>query len=195
MYKPIYEKKMALEIVVGPMFSGKSTYALSYIRRQRAIGKNVLVIKPNIDNRYSQGELLVTHDQEHIACMLWDTGVDIYPTDKMVEADCIVLEEAQFFLGLSNFIEWFHQAHKKDILIVGLDGDAHQRRFGEILQCIPWATTITKLNALCCHCRDGTVAPYTKKKSRGTYGQVDVGGAEKYESVCLRHLVGDIINV
>lgn len=186
---------MPLDIVVGPMFSGKSTYALSYIRRQQAIGKNVLVVKPNIDNRYSQESILITHNQEKTPCVLWDIEVDIYPTEKMKQSDCIVLEEAQFFRGLSNFIEWFLQAHKKDILIVGLDGDAHQHTFGEILHCIPWATTITKLNALCCRCRDGTLAPYTKKKRGDVHEQVDVGGAEKYESVCLRHLVGDIINV
>jgi thymidine kinase len=186
---------MTLEIVVGPMFSGKSTYALSYIRRQRAIGKKVLVIKPNIDNRYSQEQVLVTHNQEQTSCVLWDVETDICPTEQMIQSDCIVLEEAQFFHGLSKFIEWFLQAHKKDILIVGLDGDAHQCSFGEILHCIPWATSITKLNALCCHCRDGTLAPYTKKKRGDTHEQVDVGGAEKYESVCLRHLVGNIINV
>lgn len=186
---------MSIEIVVGPMFSGKSTYALSYIRRQQVIGKRVLVIKPNIDNRYSQEDVLVTHNQEKTPCVLWDVETDIYPTEQMSNSDCIVLEEAQFLKGLSNFVKWFFQANKKDMLIVGLDGDAQQNMFGEVLHCIPWATTITKLNALCCRCRDGTLAPYTKKKRNGTGEQVDVGGPEKYESVCLRHLIGDIINV
>ena len=61
---------MSLEIVVGPMFSGKSTYALSYIRRQRAIGRKVLVVKPDIDNRYSEESVLITHDKEQIPCIL-----------------------------------------------------------------------------------------------------------------------------
>ena len=43
---------MSLEIIIGPMFSGKSSYALSYVRRQRSIGKRVLIVKPDIDNRY-----------------------------------------------------------------------------------------------------------------------------------------------
>lgn len=186
---------MPLEIVIGPMFSGKSTYALSYIRRQRAIGKKVLIIKPNIDNRYSQDCVIVTHNQEKTPCNLWDVTHKLYPTEAMTDADCIVFEEAQFFLGLPDFIEWFHQVFNKDILIVGLDGDAHQKPFGGVLECIPWATTVTKLNALCCRCRDGTIAPYTRKTRGDKHEQVDVGGAEKYESVCLRHLVGDIINV
>ena len=71
---------MSLEIVIGPMFSGKSTYALSYIRRQKAIGKKVVVIKPNIDNRYSQDNVLVTHNREQSPCMLWDVNESLNPT-------------------------------------------------------------------------------------------------------------------
>ena len=91
---------MSLDIVLGPMFSGKSTHALSYIRRQHAIHKNVLVIKPDIDNRYSHEQMLVTHDKEQTPCVLWKTTEDLYPTESMRNADCIVFEEAQFFKGL-----------------------------------------------------------------------------------------------
>lgn len=179
---------MSLDIVLGPMFSGKSTHALSYIRRQHAIYKNVLVIKPDIDNRYSHEQMLVTHDKEQTPCVLWKTDEDLYPTESMRNADCIVFEEAQFFKGLSKFVSWFIRAHKKDILIVGLDGDAHQKPFGEILDCIPWATKVTKLCALCKYCKDGTLAPFTKKLEGDLNVQVEVGGENKYASVCLKHL-------
>lgn len=179
---------MSLEIVLGPMFSGKSSYALSYIRRQRAIGKDVLVIKPDIDNRYSEDYVLVTHNREQCPCIVWDISQTVYPIDQMRNADCIVFEEAQFFKCLDTFISWFLRAHNKDILLVGLDGDAHQNTFGDILKCIPWATTVTKLNALCSRCRDGTLAPYTRKMQSTTDQQVDVGGSDKYEAVCLKHL-------
>jgi len=53
---------MSLEIVIGPMFSGKSSHGISYVRRQKVIGKAVIVIKPNIDNRYSEEDVMVTHD-------------------------------------------------------------------------------------------------------------------------------------
>ena len=180
---------MSLEIVLGPMFSGKSTYALSYIRRQKAIGKKVVVIKPNIDDRYSNQEVLITHNQERAPCMLWAVIQPLNPAIPEIRgADCIVIEEAQFFRGLQSFVTYALQAYKKDILVVGLDGDAHQHTFGEILQCIPWATTVTKLNALCQKCRNGNLAPFTKKVHGNTDQQVEVGGADKYEAVCLKHL-------
>jgi thymidine kinase len=181
---------MSLEIVVGPMFSGKSSYALSYIRRQRSIGRKVLVIKPNIDIRYSNENVLITHNREQTPCMVWEVGDPLNPCIPPIrDADCIVLEEAQFFKGLRSFVAYALQSYNKNILIVGLDGDASQYKFGEIVDCIPWATTLTKLCALCAKCGNGTLAPYTQRLAVNQLQMVvDVGGPEKYESVCLKHL-------
>jgi len=180
---------MSLEIVLGPMFSGKSSYALAYIRKQKAIGRSVVAVKPAIDTRYSTEEVIVTHNQEKTHCVVWNSGVPLTPNRFMLQTDCIVIEEAQFFKGLPTFCEYMIQTGHH-VVLVGLDGDAHQQPFREILDCIPWANSVTKLNALCCVCRDGTEAPYTRYKpeSNQSTTQVDVGGAEKYESVCVRHL-------
>lgn len=179
---------MSLEVVIGPMFSGKSSYALSYVRRQRAIGKTVLVIKPNIDNRYSNEDLLITHDKEHVPCMTWPVENDLANFQAIKHFECIVFEEAQFFKGLINLIKDLLHL-KKNVLVVGLDGDSNQKPFGEVFECIPWATTVTKLNALCCKCKNGTVAPYTRRITADNTAQIDVGGSDKYESVCLKHLI------
>jgi thymidine kinase len=179
---------MSLEIVIGPMFSGKSTYAISYIRRQKAIGKSVIAVKPKIDNRYSQDDVIVSHDKDKVPCIIWDTSCPLQATRFMLQADCIVIEEAQFFKGLYGTVEYLMKNHKKNILLVGLDGDAQQNSFGEILDCIPYATNVTKLNALCSECKDGTLAPYTKKLVN-TGDQIDVGGSDKYVAVCLEHLL------
>ena len=179
---------MSLEIVVGPMFSGKSTYAISYIRRQKAIGKYVVAVKPTIDKRYSEDSVIISHDKEKIPCIMWDVSHELSATRHMLQADCIVIEEAQFFKGLRILIQYLMTNHKKNILLVGLDGDSAQLSFGEVLDCIPYATHVTKLNALCAQCKDGTLAPYTKKLVNDGL-QVDVGGSEKYAAVCLEHLL------
>ena len=181
---------MSLEIVLGPMFSGKSSYAISYIRRQHAIHRNVLVVKPNIDNRYSHGEEIVTHDKERTPCIVWDSTVPLSPNRFMLQADCVVVEEAQFFTGLATFCEYMVQSGHH-LVLVGLDGDAHRAPFREILDCIPWANKVTKLNALCCICKDGTEAPYTRYKpeSNQTGSQIDIGGYEKYQATCVKCLI------
>jgi thymidine kinase len=178
---------MSLEVVIGPMFSGKSSYALSYVRRQRAIGKTVLVIKPNIDNRYSNEPVVVTHNNEKIPCMMWNVKDPLCGISD-INYECFVVEEAQFFSHLHHFCSHLLLNKHKHILVVGLDGCAQQKKFGEILDVIPIATSVTKLSALCCVCKDGTPAPYTKKLEEPGDIQVDVGGAEKYVAVCLRHL-------
>jgi thymidine kinase len=177
---------MSLEVVIGPMFSGKSSYALSYVRRQRAIGKRVLVIKPNIDNRYTYGAFVVTHNEERIPCNVWDIKNPLCMLSDL-NYDCFVIEEAQFFSHLTHLCSHLLFSEKKHILVVGLDGDAQQKKFGEILDLIPLATSVTKLTALCCECKDGTAGAYTKRLNSGDM-QVDVGGAEKYAAVCLNHL-------
>jgi thymidine kinase len=180
---------MSLEIVLGPMFSGKSSYAISYIRRHLAIGKHVVAIKPNIDNRYTEESVIVTHDKEQIPCILWNIDDPLSFTTSVVMADCIVIEEAQFLKGLESFVNILIRSKRKQILIVGLDGDSNQQKFGDILECIPLADTVRKLNAFCHICKDGTQAPYTKKIIEdGCQDQVNVGSHDKYAAVCLKHL-------
>jgi thymidine kinase len=125
--------------------------------------------------------------------MMWDPSDTLNPAISEVRsADCIVIEEAQFFTGLRTFVQYAMTSYSKDIVVVGLDGDATQHPFGEILQCIPWATTVTKLCALCKRCKDGTVAPFTRKIRQTSSHQIDVGGSDKYESVCLKHLTNHV---
>jgi thymidine kinase len=178
---------MSVEIILGPMFSGKSSYAISYIRRHLAIGKRVVAIKPNIDVRYSDQHVIVTHDRETIPCIMWDISDPLGMIDAIRTSNCIVIEEAQFFLGLKSFVHELVFTHKKQVLVVGLDGDATQKKFGEILDCIPFAESVKKLNAFCHICKDGTHAPFSKKLSSDE-SQVDVGGQDKYVAVCLKHL-------
>lgn len=180
---------MSLEIVLGPMFSGKSSYALSYIRKQKAIGRNVIAVKPRIDNRYSENEEIVTHNQDRVPCVVWDSTIPLAPNRFMLQANCVVVEEAQFFKGLPVFCEYMIGLGKH-IVLVGLDGDAHRQPFHAILDCIPWANKVTKLNALCSLCENGTEAPYTcyKPDTNHSGSQIDVGGAEKYQATCVKHL-------
>ena len=180
---------MSLEIVLGPMFSGKSTYALSYIRKQKAIGRSVVAVKPSIDNRYSENQEIVTHNNDKVPCIVWDCTIPLTPNRFMLQADCVVVEEAQFFTGLDNFCEYM-LGIDIDVVLVGLDGDTRRKPFKELLHCIPWANKVTKLNAMCSICRDGTEAPYTRysRNAQHSDSQVDIGGSEKYQATCLRCL-------
>jgi thymidine kinase len=80
----------------------------------------------------------------------------------------------------------------KDLVVVGLDGDAHRKPFGKILDLIPLADTVQRLHALCKLCGDGSVArftcPVTSDSSEATKsGLPNVGGSDSYIPLCRKH--------
>jgi thymidine kinase len=52
----------SIELIYGPMFSGKSSELLRKIRRYQHARKSCLVVNYKHDNRYSDKEEVVTHD-------------------------------------------------------------------------------------------------------------------------------------
>jgi thymidine kinase len=171
---------MSLDIVFGPMFAGKSSYILSIVRRNSALQIPVLVIKPQIDNRYSPDEV-VTHDQVRINCVVTPKLSNVQ--DYVDSHKVIIVEEAQFFNNLVNFVKHNVDVLKKRVILVGLDGDSERRPFGQLLECIPMADEIIKLKALCAHCCNGTPALFTHRSSTN-HEQVHVGGADEYTPLC-----------
>ena len=71
--------------------------------------------------------------------------------------------------------------------MAGLDADSFQRKFGELIDCIPIACDVTKLSALCMKCNDGTPGPFTKRTVDDTCLEL-IGGSDKYVAVCRNHL-------
>ena len=43
-----------LEIILGPMFSGKSSRLIQISKKYKTLNQKILIVKPIIDNRYSQ---------------------------------------------------------------------------------------------------------------------------------------------
>lgn len=180
---------MSLRVVVGPMFAGKTSEIQSVVRRYSCLGKNVLVLTADIDNRYqSEVTAIVNHDRSAIPAHAVRVGdlMDVLGWGEFNGATAIVVDEAQFFVGcLIPFCKAAVVAGKH-VVVVGLDGDAQQNPFGDILQLIPHADSVEKKTALCRHCGDGTPAIFTRAL-RSQSGQVAVGGADMYEPVCRRH--------
>ena len=75
----------------------------------------------------------------------------------------------------------------KSVILAGLDADAFQRKWGEILDCIPLASEVTKLSALCKYCRHRIPGPFTKRIVEDTSLEL-IGGSDMYVAVCQKHL-------
>lgn len=59
-----------IEVIYGPMFSGKSSELLRKVRRYTHAKKSCLVVNYLQDNRYSKEEVMSTHDRYDLSLNL-----------------------------------------------------------------------------------------------------------------------------
>ncbi|ESQ31859.1 hypothetical protein EUTSA_v10004737mg [Eutrema salsugineum] len=178
-----------IHVVVGPMFSGKTTTLLRRMLAEREMGKKIAIIKSDKDTRYCV-ESIVSHDGEKFPCWAIPDlasfrerfGLDAYEN----QLDVIGIDEAQFFGDLYEFCREAADKEGKTVIVAGLDGDYLRRRFGSVLDIIPIADTVTKLTSRCEVC--GKRASFTLRKTEERETEL-IGGAEVYMPVCRSHYV------
>lgn len=179
-----------LELFIGPMFSGK-TSALCNIYKQYTISNRTpIVINHSIDNRYSDdATLMISHDNMTIPCISTELLSDI-PDELLNTSDIIIINEAQFFTNLKQFVLNL-LSKNKNVYIAALDGDFKQDCFGDIPHLIPHCDKLTKLTALCNQCIKagiiGIPAPFTYRLSNET--EQTIVGTTNYIPVCRKCLV------
>ncbi|XP_072044514.1 thymidine kinase, cytosolic-like [Amphiura filiformis] len=170
-------KRGQIQVIFGPMFSGKSTELLRRIKRFQIANYTCLLIKYAKDTRYDENGV-ATHDRQ---------VSEATPTEKLYalaekaeHCQVIGIDEGQFFPDCVKFAE--EMANKGKIVIVAaLDGTYQRKGFGDILSLVPLAENVIKLNAVCMQCY--REASYTKRIGMETDVEV-IGGADKYMAVC-----------
>lgn len=175
-----------LELIIGPMYACKSTELLRRINMYEFLDKKIIVINHNINNRYGSSNLS-THNREYYnKCINLDKLKEFEKYNIFNEIEIIIIEELQFFSDAFEIVKKWTDIDNKNIIAAGLDGDFERKPFGDVLKLIPYAEKVTKLNALCKKCNDGSIACFTKritnKKDKTLVGSCDI-----YEAVCRKH--------
>jgi thymidine kinase len=178
---------MSLDLYLGPMFAGKSSAILGVVRRNAVIGLRTLCVTSALDNRYTEDARIVSHNKDSYPAAAMKTLTPLLSTPDFKAAECIVVEEAQFFPDLRPFVLEAVERFGKHVICVGLDGDSERRPFGQLLDLVPYADNIQKFKALCRRCGDGTEALFTFRKAGAPTAQVAVGGQDTYEPLCRNH--------
>ena len=179
---------MSLEVIIGPMFAGKSSAILQRVKREQSIGTNTLIVTSCLDTRYTENVNLVkTHDSQVFSAVALSSIKDMLQLKEFKEASLVVIEEAQFFEGLYGIVKVMVEYCKKHVIVVGLDGDSERRAFGDVLQLIPLCDKVTKLTALCKRCAPVKKDALFTKCIGGKEGQVCVGGNESEVALCRDH--------
>jgi len=168
------------------MFAGKSSEILRIVNRYKAIQKRICILSYSGDNRYTSEEILMNHNSVGVPCRKVQRLEQAIDFPEYKESGLIILDEAQFFPDLYTFVLRAVEQDNKNVVVVGLDGDADRKPFGQLLQCIPLADDIFKLKAFCKLCGDGTEALFSfcQKPKKD---QICVGGAELYIPLCRKH--------
>ena len=170
-----------IEVVVGPMFSGKSEELIRRLRRAEIARQRVQIFKPVIDQRYAANGI-VSHSGLGIASDNVSTAVEIL---EKVEArtEVIGIDEAQF-LGdeLINVCTKLADSGKR-VIVAGLDTDFLGRPFEPIPRLLAVAEEIVKLLAICVRC--GNPAVHTQRLV-ASEDLIVVGAAGLYEARCRR---------
>lgn len=174
-----------IQIIIGPMWSGKSSELLRRYRLYQ-LKYSCCIIKHSIDDRYSNDNTVVTHDKlkcnnNVIQCN--DDIMNCYDLASKYQVVCI--DEGQFFKNLVIFCEALANTGIT-VIVAGLDGDFNRKPFGEILQLIPLAERVTKLSAICDFSGCKKNASFTHRTVSGSEVVV-VGGSDKYKAYCREH--------
>jgi thymidine kinase len=176
-----------LELIIGPMYAGKSTELIRSVNRYKCLGKNIVVINHKLNNRYGSSQL-TTHNKEKIDhCIILEKLKELND-DLLNKADVIIIEELQFFEDAFDMVKKWCDENKKTVIAAGLDGDFMRQSFGDVLKLIPHAEKVTKLSALCKRCGDGTLAHFSKRITKEDKITL-IGSNEIYEAVCRKHFL------
>jgi thymidine kinase len=185
-----------LEIIVGSMFSQKTSKLVDIYKKCNFCNISVVVLNHSIDNRYDD-ELMSTHDKVKIPCIKAERLMDVYIEHLNMESneeiprikdkykvgisEVILINEGQFFPDLEEFVRLM-LARGKKIYVCGLDGDFERKKFGQILDLIPLCDKVTKLTSLCSICKDGTPGIFSKRITNEK--EQTVVGSTNYIPVC-----------
>ncbi len=170
-----------IEVIAGPMFSGKSEELIRLLKRAMIARQRVQVFKPRLDNRYSEGDV-VSHSQMRVPCELVERADEIRPRlDPRTEV--VGIDEAQFFDDALPGVCGHLANLGKRVIVAGLDMDYRGVPFGPMPRLLAVAEEVHKIHAICTCC--GSPAAYTQRLIESDE-LVVVGATGAYEARCRR---------
>ena len=167
-----------IELIIGPMFSGKSTRLIEQMRKYVYKAKKTIMVKYYADQRYSEKSEVVTHDlikYDSINCKLLRNSFET-----LKQYDVIGIDEGQFFADLVEVCEEL-ALMGKNILIAALNGDFRMEPFPVIQRIISKADKIKLLKAYCFNCHKDAKFSLRIVQSNET---VLIGAGEAYKPAC-----------
>jgi thymidine kinase len=168
-----------LEVITGPMFSGKSEELIRRLKRARIARQRVACFKPDIDLRYHR-TAIASHSST--VATVERLREALYP--QLADVEVVGIDEVQFFDPAILPLAMELIAMGKRVLMAGLDTTFANEPFGPVPNLMALADKVTKLSAVCMVC--GQAAIHTQRLGQ-SQELVVVGAAGMYEARCRAH--------
>jgi thymidine kinase len=193
--KIMSENKGGIELIIGPMFSGKTSQLRIRVlkfRRGRKNKKEIVILKWDKDYRGDEKDSNgKTHDKVEFSCIrikssLTKNGLIRKEILEVVKnKDVIGIDDGHFWQEKDDLITFCEILANmgKLVIVAALDGDFRREPFIEVLKLIPKCEYSIKLLAVCGEC--GSDAPFTLRKNKSTK-IIEVGGEDDYEPACRK---------
>ena len=171
-----------LEVISGPMFSGKSEELIKRIRRAQIARRRVQIFKHTSDARYDATSI-VSHSQQSVP------GIAVTDVSDILElvddkTELVAIDEGQFFTDeIVDVVNRLGNQGKR-VIVAGLDLDYRGLPFGPMPLLMCTAEYVMKQLAICM--TRGDPANFTQRLTQAT-DQIVVGASETYEARCRRH--------
>ncbi len=165
-----------IHLIIGPMFSGKSTRLIETVRKYASHKKTVFLKYLN-DKRYTESQI-TTHDK-----FQYDSLTCIHLKEKkeiIKEYDVIGIDEGQFFDDLVSFCDEVSEMGKI-VVVAALSGDYKMKPFNNVSELISKADKIKLMKAFCFYCH--TLAGFTMRTIKSNELFL-IGAGESYRPVC-----------
>ena len=166
-----------LEIIMGPMFSGKTElliekYNTEFNKNHNDISiEKIIAFNYHKDTRYGQ-DGIISHSGKKISSINIQTLSEIFEDDDFSKRTYIFINEAQFFPDLKQTIIKLVEEYNKNVVICGLDSDFKREKFGDMWDLIPYSDNILKLKGRCNDCNKPSLFTYrtTNEKDQAVIG-------------------------
>jgi thymidine kinase len=174
-----------IEVITGPMFSGKSEELIRRLKRARIARQRVACYKPDIDLRYHRSAIASHSSQTHEAqpiASVEELRALLFPQLDSIEV--IGIDEVQFLASDVIPLALELIALGKRVILAGLDTTFANEPFGPVPNLMALADSVTKLSAVCMTC--GAPAIHTQRLGQ-SQELVVVGATGLYEARCRAH--------
>lgn len=173
----------SLYLIIGPMYSGKTTNILDLYKKYTFLEKETLVINYAEDTRY-HSSMLSTHDKNMIPCTNLLELSELTKPEFTNKYEIILINEGQFFPDLKSTVIELVEKYNKTVYVTGLDGDFKRNPFPQMVELIPLCDDIIKTKSFCKKCKNGNLALFSHRITSET--AIKVIGSDNYIPLCRK---------